>query len=84
MTGGERKGINVACGIIIAASLGWIAVLLRHEEQVKWMHYVQTGERFGCDATWASPAETGQSWLFSVPWIKSLRTGQIHQYPLMG
>lgn len=73
----------IALGIA-AAALGWIVILKNHEEQVKFWHYIETGERFGCEAEWASPGETGQSWLFSVPWIKSRVTGKIHEYPLMG
>jgi hypothetical protein len=81
---GSNAAVNLGFSVAIGAGLVWLAVLFRHEEQVKIFHFIQTGERFGCDCTWASPSETGQSWLFSVPWIKSLRTGEIYQYPLMG
>lgn len=67
-----------------AAALGWVCVLRRHEEQVKFFHYVQTGERFGCDCTWLNPREVGDSVLFSIPAIKSKKTGKIYRYPLMG
>jgi len=69
---------------VAALAVGGVIILRRHEEQVKLFHYIETGERFGCDWGWASPAETGQSWLFSAPWVKNFRTGQITKYPLMG
>jgi len=76
--------MRTACFVVAGGLAVWLAILLQHEEQVKFMHYVQTGERFGCDWTWANPSELGQSLLFSVPAVKNLRTGRITQYPLMG
>lgn len=76
--------MKTALGMVAASAFAWVFILRRHEQQVKTLHYIQTGELFGCDATWAHPSETGQSWIFSVPWVKSLKTGRIHQYPLMG
>ena len=78
------KNMANACLLIGAGLFTWLAVLSRHEEQVKFMHYVQTGEKFGCDWTWANPVELGDSLLFSVPAVKSLRTGEVTRYPLMG
>jgi hypothetical protein len=75
---------STGCFLVGGALAAWVLVLLRHEDQVKFMHFVQTGEKFGCDWTWADPREMGQSLLFSVPAVKSLRTGEITEYPLMG
>lgn len=38
----------------------------------------------GVDWDWANPRDTGQNAIFSVPWVRNLKTGEVMQMPFMG
>ena len=59
---------------------GWVLALLLHEQAVR---RAMCGRVQGIDWDWADPRQTGQSWLFSTPWVRDLRSGEVIQVPFM-
>jgi hypothetical protein len=78
------KPLGVCLGLALVGLVGWAIVLKNHEEQVRFMRYIQFGECPGRDWVWAHPHEYGASLLFSVPQPKSVHTGEILWTPLLG
>lgn len=68
----------------MAGMIGWLLLLMRHEDRVR-SYMCDCGLPCqGIDWQWADPKCTGQNAMFSIPWPRNLRTGEVIQVPFMG
>jgi hypothetical protein len=77
-----RSAVHTIALIGIGVSGLWLALLCRHEEEIRRIMRSQC-LHYGVDWEWANPSDTGQPILASVPWTRDLYSGEITQWPLM-
>ncbi len=78
------KGWNKILLPLLGGMGVWLVLLIRHEGRVRQMMRDCGLPCQGLDWEWVNPPDIGQNTLFSIPYPRNLRTGEVIAVPFMG